>query len=465
VEVLASRWVLPVTSPPVPRGAVAVEGSRVVAVGTARELQQAFPQARWIDCGDAILLPGLVNVHSHLELTVLRGRLERSDFYAWIAELVGLKNARLTSDDLLVSARLGCLEAIRAGVTTLADTSDAEAPLQALAESGLRGVVYQECFGPDPEQVEAALELLQGKLLAHQTFLRRQPPEVAARLRLGVSPHAPYSVSPQLYQRVARWAIEEGLDLALHAAESQAERQLLLDGGGAFGEMLRRRQIPYSPPGCSLVEFLDRLGVLEAAPLLIHGVTIEPAETRRLTANRVRLAHCPKSNAKFGHGVAPLRAWLNEGLVVGLGTDSVASNNGGDLLEEARFCGLLHRAVEKDGDWPSADQLLRLLTIEGARTLHLEEEIGSLEAGKRADLIAVSLTHPANIPDYDPVTALLFSGSGRDVQLTMVDGHILYAHRNVRVASADKVSTLDEASIVAEARLIAQRLDPALPSS
>ena len=454
MELLAARWVLPVTSPPIRQGAVVIAGSRLVAVGGDVQLRQAYPEAQVTDLGEVALLPGLVNVHSHLELTLLRGRLERSDFRGWIGELIALKAERLTVDDLLVSAQLGCLEAIRTGVTTLADTADAPTPLMALTESGLRGIVYQECFGPDPAQVEPALDQLQRKLAAHDQFLASCTPPVIGRVRVGISPHAPYSVSASLYQRVARWASEQRFDLALHGAESRDEWQLLADGGGAFGESLLTREIPFVPPGCSLVEYLDRLGVLSTAPLLIHGVTIDPAETPRLAAHGVRLAHCPKSNAKLGHGIAPLRSWLAEGLAVGLGTDSVASNNGGDLLEEARFCALLHRADGRDAAWPDADQMLRLLTIEGARALHLEEEIGSLEPGKRADLIAIDLHQPATSPLYDPVTTLLFSASGRDVCWTMVDGRILY--------EKGRVTTLDEDALLASARQIAVKLTPPL---
>jgi 5-methylthioadenosine/S-adenosylhomocysteine deaminase len=182
--------------------------------------------------------------------------------------------------------------------------------------------------------------------------------------------------------------------------------------------------------------YLHQLGVLEAAPLLIHGVTIDEADLSLLAGTGARLAHCPKSNAKFGHGVADLHSWQSRGLAVGLGTDSVVSNNSLDLLDEARFCTLLHRAHRATPAWPEAAQILRLLTIDGARALHLADQIGSLEPGKRADLIAVDLSKPQTIPVHDPVTTIIFSASARDVVLTMVDGQTLY--------DGVSVSTIDE---------------------
>lgn len=455
-SLLAARWVMPVTSPPIRNGAVAVEANRLLAVGGREDLRRQFPAAPLTDLGEAAILPGLINVHSHLELTALRGRLEEPGFQRWIVQLITLKAERLTPEDLLHSARLGCLEAIRAGITTLADTADAAGTLEALIEAGLRGVVYQECFGPSPEQAPSSLALLRAKLDAHRERLSRGAGDASSRLRVGISPHAPYSVSGRLYEMATRLAIDEGLDVAIHAAESADEKLLLLEGGGAFAESFRRRGIPFDPPRCSTVQYFHRLGVLETAPLLIHGVTITEEEDQALLVSHgARLAHCPKSNAKFGHGIAPLRPWRDRGIPVGLGTDSVASNNSCDLIEEARFCALLHRAVRRQSDWPAPEEMLRLMTIEGARVLRLENEIGSLAAGKRADLAAIDLSRAHHSPHYDPAAAILFSCSARDVVLTMVEGKVLFDGR--------RVATLDEECVMRDARKIGERLAPPLP--
>lgn len=452
--ILTARWVLPITAPPIAHGAVAMHSDRLIAVGARADLCRQFPAAVLKDLGEAVLLPGLINVHSHLELSVLRGRLESGEFQPWIAELVRLKQERLNSDDLLVSARLGCLEAIKAGVSTVADTAEADAVLPALIESGQRGVVFQECFGPSATQAEASLDILRAKLDAHAARLAQAGTAASARLRLSISPHAPYSVSARLYALATQFALNHRFDMALHAAESVDEAALLNSGSGAFGDGLRHRAIEFAAPACSTIKYFAQLGVLAAAPLLIHCVTADEEDIALLAAHGARVAHCPKSNAKLGHGVAPFIAMQRAGLPVGLGTDSAGSNNSGDLLEEARFCALLQRAVNKDARLCTPDEMLRLMTIDGARALGWESEIGSLEAGKQADLIAIKLDGAHNTPHYDPAAAILFSCSARDVSLTVVAGRTLY--------DGQRVLTLDEQALLQQARVVQAKLVGAL---
>lgn len=448
ITIFTAHWLLPITSLPLADGAVAVNADQILAVGSLPELRAQFPEASLQDFGEAAILPGLVNVHSHLELTAFRGRLEEPHFQRWIANLIQLKSERLSSDDLLASARLGCLEAIRAGVTTLGDTADATATVEALIESGLRGVVFQECFGPRVEQADASVQAIERKLydLHEHVF------DVGAqeRVRLGVSPHAPYSVSDRLFAQVAELSFEMALDLAIHTAESQDEVKLLRDGTGAFAESLTRRGIEFTAPGCSTIQYFQQLGVLDAAPLLIHCVTLNDEDIALLKDSGSRVAHCPKSNAKFGHGIAPLTTMLWEGIEVGLGTDSVASNNACDLIEEARFCALLHRANQRDPILFAPDAMLKMITLDGARALSLDHRIGSLEAGKQADLIAIDLSRAHNTPHYDPTAAIIFSCSASDVIFTMVAGQTLY--------ETGQVKSLDEGEILRAVRMTQAKL-------
>ncbi|MEP7272202.1 MAG: amidohydrolase family protein [Acidobacteriota bacterium] len=448
MRILAARWLLPIVSAPVEQGAIAIDGDRIIAVENLAELQLRFPDAVVQDLGEAAILPGLINLHTHLELTVLRGRLEMTAFLPWIIELVTLKRERLTEKNLLVSARLGCLEAIRSGITTVADTANVDAVLPALIESGQRGVVFHECFdaafnaaAESALRLEKQLDVLDGRLDTGDAGLRD-------RLSIGISPHAPYTVSADLYRRTVKIAERRGLDLALHASESAAEESLLKDGSGVFAEGLRERGIAWQAPGRSMISYLQELGVLERGPLLIHCVNVDESDLALMARNGARMAHCPKSNAKLGHGIAPLGEALRLGIRVGLGTDSVASNNNCNLIEESRFALLLHRAQGNTAI--DASQMLRMMTLDSARALGLESLIGSLEVGKKADLIAIDLSNAHNTPNYDPASAIIFSCSGRDCIMTMVAGRVLY--------EGGQVETIDEEATLLEAGAIAVKL-------
>ena len=367
----------PVTAPPIEDGAVLVDDRGTIAAVGPHPLVPASPGARELDFPHASLVPGLVNTHTHLELTHLADKNAEREFARWIRALRTLKDAT-TPEEFSRAAERGVRDGWAAGVTCVADTGSTGAPLEALARLGGRGIYYQEVFGPDPAKCAASMEEL-------EQALARLSPLASSRLRLGVSPHAPYTVSEPLYQAVADLARREGWPVAMHLAESHAESELVREGRGPFADALRARGIAVTPRGCSPVEYLVQRGVVQRGTLCIHCVQVGQDDVELLSRAGASIAHCPRSNRAHGHGTAPLSAFRRAGLRVGLGTDSVMSVGDSSLWAEAVAAGL-------DGE-----DALRMLTIEGARALGLEREIGSLEVGKQADLAVFTSTivhHP-----------------------------------------------------------------------
>ncbi len=364
----------PVTAPPIEDGAVLVDDrGRIAAVGP-EALVPTPAAAERRDFPGAALVPGLVNTHTHLELTHLAGKNPEREFARWIRTIRALKDAT-TPDEFHRSAEQGVRDSWAAGVTCVADTGSTGAAMAVLHELGGRGVVYQEVFGPDPVQTPTSIVEL-------EQALGRLGGLASAQLRLGVSPHAPYTVSERLYRAVDDLARAAGLPVAIHLAESREETELVREGRGPFADALRARGVQVARVARSPVQYLGQLGVLERATacLCIHCVQVDQDDVELLRRAGVSIAHCPRSNRAHGHGAAPLAAFRRAGLRVGLGTDSVVSTGDVDLWSEAIAAGL------------AGEEALRMLTIEGARALGLESEIGSLEAGKQADLAVFPFT-------------------------------------------------------------------------
>jgi cytosine/adenosine deaminase-related metal-dependent hydrolase len=431
-KIYSARWLVPVSAAAIEGGAVACDGARIVGVGAREELRARFPEAAVEEFGEAAIIPGLVNCHTHLELTAMRGFLEpvEHDFLAWLWRLTDVRRNLLTEDDVRVSAQWGAVEAARAGVACVGDAAYlGEASLAALKATGLRGVVYQETINPDPAKADAELETLRGRVA-------RMREGETGLARVGVSPHAPYSSSPRLIESAVRFAREESLPLMIHAAESAAEDDLIRRGEGLFAVMLAGRGIGWETPGVSPVRYLSRLGVLAPGTLLAHCVRADADDLGLIDEAGAAVAHCPKSNAKLGHGRAPYEEFIDR-VSFGLGSDSVASNNTCDLLEEARFALLTARAATGAARLGrlTPERALHDATRGGASALGLDC-CGSLEEGKQADLAVVRLGGAHQTPAHDPARALVFSSSGRDVQLTVVAGREVF--RDGRVAGVDE---------------------------
>lgn len=419
--VYTAAWVLPISAAPIAQGAVVVDGERIAYVGRASGLPARYETERRIDLGAAVLMPGLVNAHTHLELTAMRGFLEGLAFREWLTVLTRAREECFEPHSLYDSACSGIDEALRNGITTCADTTASGEPLAAMRNMGMRGIGYLEVFGPDPAQCATAI----AGLARRAGVLRQQD---TALVRTGISPHAPYTVSASLFRAVADLARSEQWPVAVHVAESVAETHFVRDGEGPFADGLRARGIPVAPQARSSIALLDACDLLTCEPLLIHAVQVDDADIARIADRGARLVHCPISNLKLGHGVAPLERFQTAGIPTGLGTDSVASNDRMDLLGEARQATLLQALRRGMPDALGAHEALTLATLGGAQALGLADRIGSLEVGKDADLAAFSLDHDDALPVHDPAVTLVHVLAGAAAVLVVIAGRERVRH-------------------------------------
>jgi cytosine/adenosine deaminase-related metal-dependent hydrolase len=401
---LSADWLFTGAGEVIPFGALLTDShGRILAAGP-HDLVPFSPLIKSEHFAGAALMPGLVNAHTHLELTGLEGKAGESDFDEWIRTIVRLKH-KWAALDFLQAARTGLQRSFAAGVTTLADTGDSGAPFEVLLEQNGSGIAYLEVFGPDPFSADTQFDAFRTRALE----LKARQTE---RVRLGVSPHAPYSVSGLLYSRVARFAEEEGLPMAVHIAESAAESELLEHADGPFARQWESRGIPLpSLPGRTPLAWLDEHGVLGPRTLCIHVVRAQGDDITRLARQHCPVAHCPRSNRRHGHGDAPLGKLLAAGLRVGVGTDSAASVYPVDLLAEARAAQALAGLT--------AERALDLVMLGAARALNLDLELGSLALEKFADCTIIGL--PPGIQAATCAEAILASRP-EDVKATFVGG-------------------------------------------
>ncbi|MBI3988472.1 MAG: amidohydrolase family protein [candidate division NC10 bacterium] len=412
MKLLSARLLLPITSPPLFGGALLLQDGTILEIGEREELKRHHPSIPIEDLGDAVLLPGLVNVHTHLELSGLQGTLHGL-FLDWLFQLIDRKRD-LDSQFYLHSASQGVRDLIRGGTTSVGEITSAGMSFEVLRRSGLRGVVYYETLGLDPLQAEGIVRRAEQKI---ETM--RQ--EAGGLLKVGLSPHAPYSLSERLLEHLSSLARRFRLPVAVHLAEAEEEVRYVKEGTGPIRErllkMVGRDRPSHEIRGETPVELVHRHDLLSPSALAVHAVHLETEDVERLASSGVSVAHCPRSNHRLGNGIAPIPTYLERGIRVGLGTDSLASNDSLSLWDEMRFALKLHEGrISPEG-------LFKMATLAGAEALGLSKEAGSLEPGKRADLIAVRIH---DLDEEDPYGSLLSSVQDGDVLLTMVDGKVLY---------------------------------------
>ena len=408
-------------------GAIAVDGSSIVGIGAAADIGARFKTANQIDATGSIVIPGLINAHSHAPMVLYRGLADDLRLQDWLEKYIFPAEARTVSREMVrAGTRLAALEMIQSGTTAYADMYYFEEEIaRATKAAGMRGVLGQTIIQfpvPDartPQEGLARTEAFIKEFVSDELIVP------------AVAPHSPYTLQAKDLLASRALATKYGVPVLIHVAETEIE----------LGTSKKDHA------GMSPVAYLQSIGFWGPRTVANHGVWVDAADRQILRAHQVAVSHNPESNMKLASGIAPVPEYLAAGVTVGLGTDGAASNNDLDMFEAMRFAALLHKVNTRDPQVIPATTALEMATIGGARALGLEKQIGSLEVGKRADLAIVSTSRARLTPLYDPVSHLVYAARGDDVQSVMVNGRLLMRER--------EVLTLDAPAVLAEARKIA----------
>jgi cytosine/adenosine deaminase-related metal-dependent hydrolase len=417
---LTADWVVPVSRRPISSGGVVAHGPHVAAIGSAEELAARFPDDERIDLPGCVLVPGLVNAHTHLGLSAVEGLFEPTPFTEWLPRIVRAMRS-WDAEDYAASTAVGAARCLEAGVTAVGDIAYGALSVDAAARIGLGGSFFFEVLGITPAQLPDRLTAL--------GFVPEQA--CGPRIRRGLSPHTLYSSGPALLDAIVGIAREVDAPVALHVAETVAEVELVRDGSGDLAPVAAKLADGFRPTGEHPVAYLDRLGVLDGATA-IHVCQTWPSDVGRLASTVRGVVTCPRSNDWLHNGIAPVEQLLRAGVPVGIGTDSLASTPDLDLFEEAR-------ALRDRFPALSDRTLIEMLTIHGAIALGVEDRFGALEPGMQADIAAFAL------PESDDPEASLVQRGGRHTLTAVLAGGewVIRNGRPLADLSADEAAAAD----------------------
>ena len=422
----------------IPDGAIAVDNGRIVAIDTASNIAQRYEPADRVDVRGQVVLPGLINTHTHAPMVLFRGLADDLALMDWLTKYIFPAEAKTVSPDFVrVGTSLAALEMIESGTTTFADMYYFEADIaQAVHDAGLRAVLGQSVIrfpvkdAPTPEDA----------LVRAEAFIKQWKDDPL--ITPAVAPHAPYTLSPASLKAARALANRYQVPLLIHLAETQDEVKQIRDTYRLSPTM-----------------FLDSLGVWDGRSLGAHAVWLDDADMAVLARKKVGLAHNPGSNMKLASGTAAVPKWIERGIRAGLGTDGAASSNDLDMFTAMRLAALLHKSASVQPQTMPASLVLELATRRGAEALGLGDRIGSLEVGKEADLITVAMDGARQTPMYDAVSHLVYVSHGDDVRTTIVAGRVLMRDR--QVLSLRKAEVLRDARAMAD--LVRRAVAPAEP--
>jgi len=423
-------------------GAVAIEGQRITAVGPADHVAARGPAARTIDASGKVVLPGLINTHTHLFQTLLKGPADDRQLEDWFRNVVGPAACELTEEDCYLAAIVGCVEAVRSGTTTVKDFMYAhprpalsDAVIRAMHETGVRGVFVRGYidYGADYGVPSALIQRTEDVLADCERVVKRFQGSADGRIAVRFGPCMIWSCTKEGLQATQRLAAELDVGLTIHVAETPFSVENAMQRFGV-GDLAA----------------LERIGFLETPTLAVHCVHLTDRDLRILKARHTAVSHNPTSNMYLAAGVAPVPRMLSAGIDVGLATDGPASNNNQNMIEALKFAALLHKVHTLDPTAITAEQALEMATIGAAAALGLDDHIGSLEDGKLADVVITDLRTAHASPVHHPVSSLVYSAVGPEVETVIVDGRVVMEGR--------RILTVDERPVLGEAQRAADDL-------
>ncbi len=439
---ICAKYVFPITSDPITDGAVLIDGDKIKDVGSIEMLRLRYPNEKVQDFGLAAIMPGLVDVYTCLERSVLRGVVPDVPYASWLMAIAE-KSAILEASDWYDSAVLGGLDALAAGVTTVSNITSTGAACTAVQKLGLRGVIYREVGAMDKLRIDYAMSSAESDIEQWQEECDSD------RITIGIALAPVYACHPSVFGRVSACATEKNLPVVMRLAGSREEYNFVKYGSSMFSvhvmDSSQRGYVeipPWMPTGESPVRYALNWGAFESPNVLvIHAIHVDDDDIQKLREYNVSIGTCARANAQMGMGVAPLGAFLRAGLNVGLGSDSPAATESTELFSEMRIGMLIHRAIDTRRFF-DATTMLELATIGGARALGLDDKIGSLEIGKCADIAVIDLSSSHQSLGANPVSAVVNTCSQSDVLMTMVAGKTLYEKNrwNVDVEVAKNVA-------------------------
>jgi 5-methylthioadenosine/S-adenosylhomocysteine deaminase len=439
--ILADSWLITMNDrrEVLDHASVCVEGDRIAAVATRQQLQQKFPTAEVIDCKGRIVMPGMVNTHTHLFQTLLKGLGDDMVLKKWFTCMTGPSAVHLTPEDAHAAALHGCVESIRSGVTTLVDfmyvhtrPGMIKSVVEAYEQTGMRGFVCRG-FISDGERYGVPRALIEEPehAMADAREQMRRYNRPGARVQIGVAPNMIWAVDEKGYRLTRKLADEEHALITTHLAETTFELQT---AASRYGQ--------------TDTEFLSEIGFLGPDVLAAHCVHCKNHDIRILLSHNTKVAHNPCSNMYLASGCPPIPEMLLTGVTVGLASDGPASSNNHSLFQAMKFAALMQKGFHQDATIITAEKVLEMATIDGARAVGLDTEIGSIEAGKKADLIVIDFNNAFMTPIHHPVSAIVYSALGNEVSSVMIDGR--FVMRDGVVTGVNETAVRKQAQLSAD---------------